>query len=248
MVRPESESSVSNPNTETRTYVLVHGAWYGGWVWRDVAPALRRQGHDVFCPTLTGLGSRRHLLSDAVDLETHVTDVVSDIETEDLHDIHLVGWSYGGMVATGVLARVRERVASMIYLDAFVPENGKSLADYADEPARDAFLAAEVAREPVSHIPFEVFGVHDADVIAFCEPRMALQPWRCPVQPVTALATRPPIPHTYIRCAGFDPSPFEQFLRAFEGDPAWDTHVLDTNHLAPLTAPDDVVRLLLAAR
>jgi hypothetical protein len=78
---------------------------------------------------------------------------------------------------------------------------------------------------------------------------MALQPWRCLVQPVTALATRPPeIPHTYIRCAGFDPSPFEQFLRAFEGDPAWDIHVLDTSHLAPLTAPDDVVRLLLAAR
>lgn len=84
--------------------------------------------------------------------------------------------------------------------------------DYADEPARDAFLAAEVAREPIAHIPFEVFGVHDAEVVACCEPRMALQPWRCMVQPVTALPTpSPDLPLSYIRCAGFDPSPFDQF-------------------------------------
>ena len=110
--------------SNTRNYVLVHGAWHGGWVWHQVADALREMGHTVTTPTLTGLGERRHLASLRPDLLVHVEDVVANIHFEKLSNVVLVGWSYGGMVISGVLEQIQEDVASMIYLDAFVPKKG----------------------------------------------------------------------------------------------------------------------------
>ncbi|MBD8091465.1 alpha/beta hydrolase [Pseudomonas fluorescens] len=108
------------------TYVLVAGAWHGAWVWRDVIPVLRGMGHAVSAPTLSGLGERRHTADACVGLGTHIEDVVAHIVMEDLHAVTLVGWSYGGMVTTGVAARLPGRIQSLIYLDAFVPEPGKA--------------------------------------------------------------------------------------------------------------------------
>ena len=119
-----------------RTYVLVHGAWCGGWVWKDVAPALRAMGHTVTTPTLTGLGERRQAADTGYDLDTHVQDILDHVAMEDLNDIHLVGWSYGGMVVTGALAKLKERVKSVIYLDAFVPDDGQSMVNVAAPAAR----------------------------------------------------------------------------------------------------------------
>ncbi|MCF5548819.1 alpha/beta fold hydrolase [Pseudomonas salomonii] len=112
------------------TYVLVAGAWHGAWVWRDVIPVVRGMGHAASAPTLSGLGERRHTADACVGLGTHIEDVVAHIEMEDLHAVTLVGWSYGGMVTTGVAARLPGRIQSLIYLDAFVPEPGKPLVDY----------------------------------------------------------------------------------------------------------------------
>jgi pimeloyl-ACP methyl ester carboxylesterase len=108
------------------TFVLVHGSWAGGVVWRQLAPRLRKAGHVVYAPTLTGIGERKHLLNREIDLDTHIQDVIGVIDDEDLSDIVLVGHSYGGMVISGVADRVPEKVASLVYLDAFVPENGQS--------------------------------------------------------------------------------------------------------------------------
>ena len=110
------------------TFVLVHGAWHGGWCWRFVRPLLG--GHDVYAPSLTGLGERKHLARADVDLDTHIADVVSLLEMEDLCDVVLVGHSYGGMVITGAADRAPERIGRLVYLDAFVPENGKCTLDY----------------------------------------------------------------------------------------------------------------------
>jgi len=106
------------------TFVLVHGSWAGSVVWRELAPRLRKAGHEVYAPTLTGIGARKHLLNREIDLDTHIQDVIGVIDDADLSDIVLVGNSYGGMVITGVADRVPEKVASLVYLDAFVPENG----------------------------------------------------------------------------------------------------------------------------
>jgi pimeloyl-ACP methyl ester carboxylesterase len=107
-----------------KTYVLVHGAYGGGWIWRDVAAGLRQQGHRVYTPTQTGLGERSHLLSRQITVDTHIEDVASLIALEDLRDIILVGHSYGGMAVTGVADRMTDRIRHIVYLDALIPENG----------------------------------------------------------------------------------------------------------------------------
>src|SRR5690349_1170533 len=106
------------------TFTLIHPAWFGGWCWRDVARPLRAAGHDVFTPTLTGLGDRAHLATRDVTLSTHVEDVVRLLEFEDLHDVTLVGSSSTGTVITAVADRCPERVGTLVYLDAFVPSDG----------------------------------------------------------------------------------------------------------------------------
>jgi len=114
---------------ELSTFVLVHGAWHGGWCWDRVTPHLRAAGHEVHTPTLTGLSERAHLLSPMVGLDTHIEDVVRLIDTLGLSDVILVGHSYGGMVITGAAARVPERIAHVVYLDAFLPRAGEAAWD-----------------------------------------------------------------------------------------------------------------------
>jgi pimeloyl-ACP methyl ester carboxylesterase len=108
-------------------FVLVHGAWIGGWCWRPNAQAPRRAGHEVYTPTMTGLGERSHLLNPSINIDTHITDIVNVIKHKELSDVVLVGHSYGGMVVAGVADTLPGKISSLVYLDAFVPENGQSL-------------------------------------------------------------------------------------------------------------------------
>lgn len=121
-------ASVSTANPP-KTFLVCHGAWSAGWAWKKMHPLMQAAGHRLITPSYTGLGERAHLAHQALDLEAHIQDVLNVISYEDLRDIVLVGHSYGGMVATGVADRVRERIAQMIYIDAFVPRDGQSLFD-----------------------------------------------------------------------------------------------------------------------
>ncbi len=112
------------------TIVLAHGAWSSAWAWKKVRPLMAAAGHDFFAPSYTGLGERAHLADPANDLDTHIEDVLGVLAYEDLHDVVLIGHSYGGMVATGVADRARERIAKLVYLDAFVPADGQALVDF----------------------------------------------------------------------------------------------------------------------
>jgi len=111
------------------TFVLVHGGWDGAWAWRPVAQELQRRGHEVYTPTLTGSGERVHLASREVGLHTHILDVVNVLRFEQLTDVVLVGFSYGGMVVTGVAEQLPDQISHLICLDGFVPANGQSIAD-----------------------------------------------------------------------------------------------------------------------
>ena len=111
------------------TFVLVHGAWFGGWCWQKVIPLLEAAGHEVYAPTLTGLAERASELSPEVGLDTHIQDIVGLLEEKNLHGVILVGHSYGGMVITGVVDQVPERIAHLVYLDTFVPRDGDSMAN-----------------------------------------------------------------------------------------------------------------------
>src|SRR5215471_6829881 len=111
------------------TFVLVHGAWFGGWCWQQIIPFLKEASHEAYAPTLTGLAERASELSPEVGLETHIQDIVGLLEEKNLHGVILVGHSYSAMVITGVVDQVPERIAHLVYLDTFVPRDGESLAD-----------------------------------------------------------------------------------------------------------------------
>lgn len=144
------------PPGERKTYVLVHGAYGGGWIWRDVAEGLRARGHRVYAPTQTGLGERAHLLSRQVTVDTHIDDVAGVIEAEELRDVILVGHSYGGMAVTGVADRMTDRVRHVVYLDALVPENGDTA--FTILPAGMADARRKVAREQGGGVALPVPG------------------------------------------------------------------------------------------
>lgn len=121
------DGGASVDEKESKTFVIVHGAWGGGWAFREVDRLLRAEGHTVYRPTLTGQGERHHLANEDIDLNLHIQDVVNVILWEDLKNVVLVGHSYGGMVVTGVADRIPERIGCIVYLDALLPENGESL-------------------------------------------------------------------------------------------------------------------------
>jgi pimeloyl-ACP methyl ester carboxylesterase len=123
------------------TFVLVHGAWQGNWVWERVASGLRAAGQTVFTPSLTGIGERAHLSGPSIDLDTHIADVLGTIEHHELDRIVLVGHSYGGMVIGGVADRIPRRIVSLVFLDAFIPVAGKSILDFLPPEQATAFRA-----------------------------------------------------------------------------------------------------------
>jgi pimeloyl-ACP methyl ester carboxylesterase len=230
----------------TQTFVLVHAGWVGGWAWRDVIERLRALGHRASAVTLTGLGERAHLHGDEVGLSTHVEDVLGHIEMEDLVSVDLVGWSYSGMVVTGVLARIPERVRSVSFLDAFVPANGESLADLSRGPTRALARECEAARRPFPVRDLEYFGVSDPDVLAFCRPRLRQIPWRAMVEPVVALREIPDhVSMRYVLCTEWhEPGHFRATYERLRRDPRWVTRELAADHFAPMTDPDGTVRVL----
>src|SRR4051812_1169313 len=169
------------------TFVLVQGAWCGAWVWQWVTPYLRDARHQVYATTLSGVGERIDLAHAGITLDTHITDVVTALEFADLRDVTLVGWSYGGMIIAGVADRVPERLAQVIHLDAYVPEDGQSSYDVDRE--RDPDLAAVEAAGTPGFIPpplgwIEQEAVLDEEVRAVLLARMTPHPLAAFAQPI----------------------------------------------------------------
>src|SRR3954453_11564924 len=125
-----------------KTFVLIPGAFCGGWIWRRVTDRLEQGGPKVFAPSLTGLADRSHLLSKDVNLDTHIADVVNLIKWESLENVCLVAWSYAGFVGSGALESIGDRVSSAVWLDAYVPADGQRAADTAAEPVRKGIQVA----------------------------------------------------------------------------------------------------------
>jgi pimeloyl-ACP methyl ester carboxylesterase len=147
-------------------YILVRGAWVGSWCWKRVRQALQAQGHEAFTPKLTGLADRSHLLSPQVNLETHITDIVNLMQGEELSQVVLCGHSYGGCMISGIADSVPERIDSLVYLDAFVSENGQSLHDIVRPEVRIARVKGAQERGDswkVFPIPSEAFNVNPGD-------------------------------------------------------------------------------------
>ncbi len=229
------------------TFVLVHGAWHGGWCWRDVVPLLRRAGHEVFTPTLTGLGERRHLARPGIALDDHVQDVVSLLETEDLSGIVLLGHSYGGMVVTGVADRCASRIRRLVYLDAFVPEDGKCALDYVVPERAAAFRKEGEELGTVTPPPLSLWGLTRPEHIAFARPRETRHPYHTFTQPIrfTNPAALARLPKTFIYCSSPATGSFDRFAAKCRDDPAWRFHELKTGHDAMILVPEELAAVLL---
>jgi pimeloyl-ACP methyl ester carboxylesterase len=227
-------------------FVLVHGAWGGAHGFRKVRGPLREAGHEVFTPSLTGIGERAHLTSPQVGLTTHVTDVVNTILYEDLRDIVLLGYSYGGFVVTGALEHIADRVAHLVYLDAFVPGDGDTVDGQAGKsgPGVIGFGLSWL-------IPPQPREFDDPAEAAWANPRRTPQPARCFTEPVRlgrALEDYP-FTRTYIKATGEprppDGGPFWDAADQARRSPAWRYREIPTNHMILSNRPDDLVRLLL---
>ncbi len=229
------------------TYVLVHGAWRGGWIWKRVRRELQARGHEVFTPTLTGLGERSHLLTPQVNLETHITDVMNLIHWEDLTDFVLCGHSYGGCVVSCVADRIPEKVSALVYLDAFVPENGQSLHDTLSPEARSEQI--EAARKvgdgwKTPPIPPEVFNVNAGDR-NWLERQSTPHPLACFQQPLRLTGAINGIGDiTYILATGWSPSPFPQFFDAAKAK-GWKTLTMPCGHDVMLDQSEELTQELL---
>jgi pimeloyl-ACP methyl ester carboxylesterase len=229
------------------TFLICHGAWSAGWAWRKVRPLLRAAGHEVFTPTYTGLGERAHQSSRAVTLDTHIADVLGVIEYEDLGDIVLVGHSYGGMVATGVADRVPERIAQLVYVDAFVPDHGQSLHDLVPERHRALQLEGAAARGDGWLVPPNPSPPDTApEDLAWIAPRRRGQPIGTLTQRITLRNAGPVSRRAYIYCTRIPPDDvFGQFAHRFRSDPAWRFFEMDASHSPNVTAPAALVRILV---
>jgi pimeloyl-ACP methyl ester carboxylesterase len=239
------------------SFVLVHPAWHGAWYWKKVTPLLRAKGHEVYTPTLSGLGELAHLARPEIGLRTHIADVVNVLEYGDLRDVILVGNSSGGMVITGVAEHVPERLAQLVYLDAFVPGHNQSLLDMLPPDRRQAFEAfaksegkgwqvPRFAPLPWEHIVRKLWGVTAEADVQWMLKRLVPTPLGHFSEPVQRTnPTSEKLARTYIRCRQFKHPGFDQHAAMARHTPNWRYREMDTPHLPPVTHPRELADLLL---
>jgi pimeloyl-ACP methyl ester carboxylesterase len=226
------------------TFLVCHGAWSAGWAWKKLHPLMNAAGHRLVTPTYTGLGEREHLANPSIDLETHIHDILNVIKYEDLHDIVLIGHSYGGMVATGVADRARDRVVQLIYVDAFVPKDGQSLLDL-NQPARQRMLelakTGDGWRVPPNPTPPDT---SQADLEWLTE-RRVFQPIKCFEMPLKLRGGELTLPRSYIYATRATPADtFRPFAERAKSEAGWRYHQLDASHSPNVTAPEALMALL----
>lgn len=234
-----------------KTYLLVHGAWHGAWCWRRIDEPLRRAGHSVHAPTLTGLADRSHLLSRDVTLETHIDDVANLIRWHELRNVVLVGHSYGGMVISGVADRMADRVRSLVYVDAFVPENGQSSLDQMP-PTRRAEHEARIREAGQGWfsppLPAQRMGVTEPSDIAWVDALCTPMPARCMMDPIRLTgAWRGVARKIHILGSANPASAFLATHERLRDDPAWQTERIACGHEIMITNPDELAGILLDA-
>ncbi len=229
------------------TFVLVHGAWHGGWCWSRVVERLWARGHRAYAPTLTGLGERAHLFSGDITLATHVDDVANMLRYEDLHDVVLCGHSYGGCVIAGVIEREPGRIGAAVFLDAFVPHDGQSVFEMVPPAQRERQLnaIADAGGIALPPIPAAHFRVNEAD--------RAMVDARCVAQPagtfgehiVMTDAQEQVTRRAFVRAVGYPSASFDR-SRAEAEAAGWRLYDVDCGHDVMLDDPDRLTEILLA--
>ena len=227
------------------TFLVCHGAWSAGWAWKKMHPLMAAAGHRLVTPSYTGLGERAHLANPSIDLETHIEDILNVIHYEDLRDIVLVGHSYGGMVATGVAGRARDRATQLIYIDAFVPDDGESLLDLLNgserQRMRELAKAGDGWRVPPNPTPPDT---PPADLEWLTERRVDM-PLQCFEMKLKLHGGSLTLPRNYIYATRASPvDAFGPFAKRARSEAGWRYHEIDASHSPNVTAPEALMSVL----
>jgi pimeloyl-ACP methyl ester carboxylesterase len=213
-------------------FVLIPGGWRGGWTFADFVARLKRAGHKAYAMTLSGLDVAGEALPANINLDTHIADVVELLAANDLSEVILCSHSYGGMVAAGVADRASERLAALAYLDAFVPTDGQSWWDLANEHFRQLIIAN--AR-------------HDGltvELPAGPDRRRRPHPIGSFLQALRLAHAEKPMPRLFVYASGWNATPFTAQYARLRDDPAWQVHTLGCGHDLIHERPDDVFEIL----
>jgi pimeloyl-ACP methyl ester carboxylesterase len=254
-----SDSAAQTPASGNAPYVLVHPAWHGGWCWKKVAPLLRARGHDVHTPTLTGLGERSHLATADIGLETHIQDIMHVLKYEDLGRVILVGHSSSGAVITGVADRVPEQLAHIVYLDAFMPDDGQALMDLIPPDRRqgmeqrvqaegNGWLLPSLAPVPWDQFLREAWRITDEADRRWMLARLDPTPFKIFKDPVrSSNPTAGKLPRTFIRCLQWPNPMFDRYADIARRTAGWHHYELAASHEPFVTHPQELTGLLLKA-
>lgn len=226
----------------SRTFVLVHGAFHGGWCWCFVSAILTAKGHRVYSPTLKGLAERSHLMNGEINLDTHILEVVDLFKSENIENAVLCGHSYSGWVISGVVEQVEDRVSSLVFIDAYVPKNGESGVDLSmhKEDIEDAVKNGKITRESPGAAYFKV---NEKDQ-AWVDAKMTPQPIGVSRQRIHLTGARERIPRkTYIRATGFPSPEFDRYLAETKSQ-GWSTYELPCGHDVMIDLPEPLSEIL----
>jgi hypothetical protein len=232
-----------------KTFVFVHGAYHGGWCWRRVTDILESHGHKTYASSLTGCGDRSHLLRSDITLDTVIADIVNLVTWEDLTDICLVSHSHGGFPASGALEHIHDRVAAIVWLDSFTPQDGDRSMDFISEFSRKALVEALARGEPGRKPPAaKAFSVSEKDY-PWIESKLTQEPNGPESQPIRLSGKREAIAKkTYIRAPKYAQPSFDKALARCQADPAWKTIINDTSgHDVMIDQPKWLADVLLQA-
>lgn len=236
--------------SERTTFVLIHGAWGGGWNYQRVAEALRAKGHVVYAPSLTGCGERAHLLDGNINLSLHIQDVLNLFKYEGIERAVLAGHSYGGMVITGVADKIADKVSALVYLDAFLPSSGQSLWDIniPANTARYLGMAGDAGGMTIAPPPASFWNLNAADVPAY-ERLAGPHPLACMTERLKLSGAHTAVKKKFYVWATElgRPSPFKPFYEQCNGDPDWETYALPCGHDVMMDLPEETTRILLRA-
>lgn len=239
----------ANAQSASKVFVLIHGSFCGGWYWRRVSDLLEKRGHKVFSPTLAGLGEHSHLLNKEINLDTHITDIVNLIKWEDLNDICLVAHSYAGWPVSGALEQIGDRISSIVWVDAFKPDNGQKAVDVVNEVIRKAALSAADKGEPgLPAAPAALFLVNEKDR-AYVDSKLTPQPVGTYLQAIKLSGARDKVAKkTYIRAARFKAPAFDKALAECKPDSSWITVENTTSgHVIMIDEPQWLADILMKA-
>ena len=248
---PLAAAGIAAAQSASKTYVLVHGAWHGGWCWKEVVAGLLGMGHRVSTPTQTGLGERKHLLSKDITLDTFVADIVNHIEAEELNDVILVGHSFGGASITGTADKIPNRIRHLVYLDSLILENGQS--PFSRLPpdivaARRKLVAEQGQGIFMPSPPPTAFGIPENHVLAdWVKRRLTPHPvstYESPLRIDNPVANGRP--RTYIQCTNPVYGPLELTRQWVKKQEDWKWQEIATGHDAMVIAPAELARMLAA--